>query len=887
MKILCNVWAFSLMALLSVSCNNTEKYKDSTQPIDVRVNDLLGRMTLEEKASQLDMLCAKDIVVDGKNLSEERLKTFIDDKSIGSVHDLYPETAEIANEIQKRALENSRLGIPLLFIEEGLHGYQGVGSTTFPAAIGNSCTWDTTLVNQIGRIIGTEARIHGVHFILGPNLDVAHEIRWGRVEETFGEDPYLTSRMAVNLIKGMQKNNELSNKHAVVSEPKHFGVHGIPSGGTNASTVNIGEREARTTHLYTFEKAITEGGANGVMAAYHDIDGVPSIANKKLLSQILRDEWGFKGMVVSDLGAVNEQIHRHHTAVDAKDAISKALTAGLNMQFYDFPYDVWQNSIVEAVKDGTLDEKILDQRVADVLRLKFRLGLFEDPYISNEEIAQLHHCKAHKDVALKASHESLVLLKNNNNVLPFQANPKRITLVGELANLSLLGGYSPSLAKGITVLEALKERFGKDVHIDFIESQIENSFKSIPNSALYTSNQGDNGVKVEFFNNTDLHGNAAYSATVPEVTAYWHNLSPAPGINRDNFSARWEGVIKAPVSGTYEIKLEPDNLGKLFLNGNLVIDKWEDPDAPNVTKIQLSAGQMIPFKVEYAELHDNAGIHLDWRVLHKISNEQLYNRITSSASASDVTIVVLGEGIDAVGEGKDRQDLNMCERDIEILKAVKKANKPAATIVMNGRPFVMTPMEELSDAIIEGWFPGEFGGQAVVDILFGDVNPSGKLCISIPRSEGQLPANYLKKRSSRMNYTDGSAYPLFTFGHGLSYTTFEYNDLQFSSKEISTTENMTVSFKVKNTGKVKGAEVCQLYMTDIVSSVSLAGKNLRGFSRVELEPGEEKTVEITLTPHHFSLVNSDMQRVVEPGDFEIMIGASSADIKLKDKVTLK
>ena len=886
MQRLKNAWAFGLMALLSVSCNTTEKYKDCTQPVDVRVNDLLGRMTLEEKASQLDMLSAKDVVIDGNNLSEEKLKTFIDDMSIGSIHDLYPENAEIVNTLQKHALENSRLGIPLLFIEEGLHGYNGAHSTTFPTPIGNSCTWDTTLVNGIGQTIGTEARIHGVHFILGPNLDVAHEIRWGRVEETFGEDPYLTSRMAVNMIKGMQKDNQLDNKHAVVAEPKHFGIHGIPTGGMNANTVNIGEREARTTHLYTFEKAVTEGGAGGIMAAYHDIDGVPCVANEKILSEILRDEWGFKGMVVSDLGAIREQIDRQFTASNAKDAICQALTAGLNMQFYDFSHDVWQNSIIEAVKDGTLDERILDQRVADVLRMKFRLGLFEDPYINNEEISKFHRCKAHTDLALKASNESLVLLKNEG-VLPFKSNPKHITVVGELANLSLLGGYSPALVKGITIVEGLQNRFGKDVKIEFIETQIENSFKPIPNSALFTKD-GESGVHVEFFNNTKFEGKPAYTATVPTVSAYWHNLSPAPGVNNDNFSARYEGVLKAPISGTYEIKYDPDNVGKMYLNGNLVIDKWDDPQAKETTTIYLKAGQSVPFLIEYGEYEDNACIDFDWRIsLEQIDEDNLYKNITRSALASDLTIVALGENIDAVGEGKDRQNLNMSKRDIEILKAVKKANKPSATVVMNGRPFVMTPIDEYSDAIIEAWFPGEFGGKAIVDALFGDVNPSGKLTISIPRSEGQLPDYYLKKRSSRPYYTDGPAKPLFTFGHGLSYTTFEYSDLQFSSKEISASENMKVSFKLKNTGKVKGTEVCQLYLTDLISSVSLAGINLRGFSRIELEPGEEKTVEMTLTPHHFSLVNKKMKRVVEPGDFEIQIGTSSSDIQLKDIVTIK
>ena len=743
------------------------------------------------------------------------------------------------------------------------------------------------MLYSIGRVIATEARAHGVHFILGPNLDLAHEIRWGRVEETFGEDPYLTSRLGVNLVKGMQ-GNDLRDNNTVASEPKHFGIHGIPESGTNASSVNIGEREARSFHLYTFEKAVKEGHAQGVMAAYHDIDGIPCVANEWLLSKILREEWGFDGIVVSDLGAIRRQVNDHHTAVDTEDAVVKSLQAGLNMQFYDFPYDDFQKAVVEAVKNGTLDEAVLDSRVADVLRLKFRLGLFENPYTEDSLAIQAENNAEHKALALKAAQESLILLKNENNTLPFKQDVKRITLVGELANQSLLGGYSPAQARGITVYEALKDKFGKNIHIDFIESQIEDSFKSIPNSVLYTEAGGENGVYVEFFNGIDLKGTPAYKSVDPEISHYWHNLSPVPGVNRDMFSARWKGVIKAPVTGEYEFKMSADNWSKLYLGGKLVIDQWDNGKNNGTYRIRLHAGQILPIQVEYAEIDDNAWTSIEWRLVGRtMSADALYNRVIASARTSDITIVVVGESMNLVGEGKDRQNLNMNERDVKLLQAVRASGCPAATVLMHGRPFVMTPADEYSDAILDAWYPGEFGGKAIVEALFGDINPSGKLTVSVPRSQGQLPVTYLKKRSFKHWYVDGNTIPLYAFGHGLSYTTFKYGDMQLSAKEINKDENLTVSFTVENTGKMRGTEICQLYLTDKVSSVSLPGKALKGFSRVELAPGEKKTVEIILTPEHFSLINADMQRVVEPGLFEISVGPSSATIELKGEVTVK
>ncbi|GHT38889.1 beta-glucosidase [Bacteroidia bacterium] len=695
-------------------------------------------MTLEEKAAQLDMLSAKEdsLMKDADTFIEESVVRFFDSMCIGSIHDFYPKTAALSNELQRRAVEKSRLGIPVLFIEEGLHGYCGAGATNFPVPIGNASSWDTTLMYNIGRVIATEARAHGIHFLLNPNLDLAREPRWGRTEETYGEDVYLNSRMAVNMIKGMQ-GTDLKDNNAVAAEPKHFGVHGIPESGSNTGPVFIGEREARSTHLYVFEKAVREGKARGIMAAYHDIDGVPCISSEWLLTDLLRKEWGFEGMVVTDLGAIRRLLEPHYTAASPKEAVTQAITAGLSMQFYDFDHETFQSAVVEAAKDGSLSKDKLNRAVADVLRLKFELGLFENPYTDETLIDKVFHNETHQALALEAGRKSIVLLKNEHGTLPLSKNLKRIALIGNLADMSSIGGYGPRDAKGVTVYEALKQRFGSNIQINYVQTG-------------------------------------------------------------------------------------------------------------------MSA------------------------------------KITQAVAASDVAIVVLGETDREVGEGKDRQNLNMKQADIDMLEAVAKGGKPVVSVLLNGRPLVFTPVEEKSNAIVEGWFPGENGGNAIVDVLFGDYNPSGKLTISIPKYQGQLPIYYSKKPSSPRNYTDGNGEPLFPFGHGLSYSSFEYSNLSITPENPAVKAHITVTLDVKNTGKVAGTETVQLYVRDKIGSVATPVKALKGFSQIHLKAGETQKVTLSITPEeHLWLINNEMKRVVEPGEFEFMLGSSSADIRLKQTINLK
>jgi beta-glucosidase len=850
----------------------------------------MSRMTAEEKAAQLDMLSANSILRADGSFDEAQVVHFFDSMCIGSIHDFYPATAALSNELQRRAIERSRLGIPVLFIEEGLHGYCGAGSTTFPVPIGNASAWDTTLMHRIGQAIATEARAHGIHFLLAPNLDLGRDPRWGRTEETFGEDVYLNSRMAVNLLKGMQ-GNSLKDNSTVAAEPKHFGVHGIPESGSNTGPVFIGEREARSTHLYVFEKAVREARVRGIMAAYHDIDGIPCIADEWLLTKLLRDEWGFDGMVVTDLGAIRRLLQPHYTATTPKEAIAQAVNAGLDMQFYDFDHDVFQAAVVEAVKDGSIPQRKFDRAVAAVLRLKFELGLFENPYTDETLVGKVFHSEAHRQLALEAGRKSIILLKNDRQVLPLGRNIRKITLAGALADVSSIGGYSPRDARGITVFEALKERFGGDIVIDYVQTAVSNTFAPVPTAVLSNAERpSQKGVFAAYFNNTDLSGAPAWTSVEEQLQGDWHNLSPAPGINPDNFSVRYTGYITVPVGGLYEFRLASDDFARLYLDSELLIDNWSDARRRQGRngRIRLREGQRVAVRLEYAEADENASVDVRWRMVEYADNSAYYNRIAQSSAVSDVTVVVLGETNQEVGEGKDRQNLNLKQEDLDLLQAASRSGKPVVSVLLNGRPLVFAPVTAHSQAILEAWFPGEAGGTAIVDVLFGDFNPSGKLTVSIPKYQGQMPVYYSKKPSSPRSYTDGNGEPLYGFGHGLSYSTFEYGNLRITPETASANEPVTVTLDIRNTSGVDGTETVQLYVRDKIGSVATPVKALKGFSQVFLKAGETKTVAMTVIPEeHLWLINREMKRVVESGEFEFMVGASSSDIKLTQTFTVK
>ncbi|MFZ0455481.1 MAG: glycoside hydrolase family 3 N-terminal domain-containing protein [Ignavibacteriaceae bacterium] len=874
------------------SCKQTGKptYKDATADIEDRITDLLERMTVAEKARQLDMYTSAEITADNI-LDIEKIDSVVGINGIGSLHDLYPVSAKLANDIQKYMVERTRLGIPVLMIEEALHGYQGSKGTCFPAPIGLATLWDTALMHKVGRVIGTEARAHGVHFVLSPVLGLAREPRWGRVEETYGEDPYLAAQTGLAIIKGMQ-GNSLRDQNAVISEPKHFAIHSVPESGTNTAPVHVGEREARSTFLYVFQTAIERGGALGIMAAYHDWDGVPCVSNSFLLKKILRDEWGFQGMVLSDLGAIRMLNTNHFTAETPKDAVVAALKAGVDMQFMDFPHEVFQQSIIEAIKDGSLKIDELDRAARCVLSLKFKLGLFENPYTDISLVTKYHHSKEHQALALEAGRKSICLLKNENHLLPFSKDIKSIAVVGPLADVQSLGDYSPKDVSAITVLEGIRKKFGSNVKINYAAGLLPiEALTVVDSSFLHTRGKKHNGLLAEYFNNSNFEGVPGLIRIETNMAPYYQNTGPGYGIRDAHFTVRWTGTITAPASGFYEIGIITDDKGRLFLNNKLIIDNWE-PYQINVMitkKVHLFAGQAVPIKMELGQEVDYAGIRLKWRLTQPDpgSLNSVNEKVLNSVQKSDITILVLGETDDVVGEGKDKSDLDLDAAQEKLAELVYASGKPTATVLLNGRPLSIDWLAENASAILEAWFPGEFGGQAVADVLFGDYNPSGKLPISFPKSIGQLPVFYNYKPSARKGYVDGDNEPLFSFGYGLSYTIFEYSNLKIEPADIPADGISMVSVDIKNAGDREGAEVVQLYINDKFSSVTTPKIALKGFSRVELKPGETKTVSMKLTPEELSLWNIEMKNVVEPGLFDIMVGSSCKDIRLRGELNVK
>ena len=715
-----------------VEAGETPLYRQPKISVERRVQDLLGRMTVEEKVRQLDMYAAaKDLmdthtdethVAPSARFVPEKAQALWGSLGVGAVHDVNASPAQY-NAIQHWVVEHSRLGIPALYIEEALHGSDT--GTVFPAPLNLAATWDTALAQQTAAAIAAEARAKGVGMILGPVLDLAREPRWGRIEEDFGEDPYLTGQMGLAYTLGAQ-GDSLATDHTVVSEPKHFAAHGSPEGGTNTSPVHMGERELRTTMLRAFEPAFREGHAMATMAAYHEIDGIPVTADSMLLKGLLRGEWGFDGMVLSDLGAIERLFTVHHVAATKKDAACLAIRSGVDMQFYDFPHDVFQRSLIECVKEGTLPPAELDRAVSAVLRLKFRLGLFEQPYVDEGLNTRVYRSPDHLAISLRSARESMTLLKNEGGVLPLSKSLTRIAVVGPNGDVARYGDYE-------------KE---------------------------------ENGLRIS-------------------VLAGVHSLLP-----------------KAAVT---------------FANGEDVTDA--------VTK----------------------------------------------AKQAEVVILALGEKQGISGEGFDRTDLGLPGEQEKLLEAVVATGKPVVLVLENGRPLTIGWAKAHVPAILEAWYPGEYGGQAVAETLFGDNNPSGRLTITMPANLGQLPDFYNADPSRTRKYVDNDGKPLYPFGYGLSYTSFRYDNLAVTAPAPGSKEDFAATVTVTNAGSREGTEVAQLYLRQDVSSVETPDRALQAFARVMLKPGESRVVRFQVKQQQLAVWSVDRRWVMESGKYTAWAGGSSED----------
>jgi beta-glucosidase len=754
----------------SVSSSETQSqerqpaYKNPRLPVEERVSDLLLRMTLEEKVAQLICVWANRPEANpGNGFSADR-GDFSPEKAaqvmkhgIGQIarqreHKGPREGAKFANDVQKWLVQNTRLGIPAILHDEILHGHMARGSTSFPQPIALSTTWDPEFLARVFTAAALETRTRGSHQVLGPNLDIAREPRWGRTEETYGEDPYLISRIAVSIVKALQGSGPVIDRDHVVATAKHFAAHGQPEGGTNIAPANYSERVLREVFFPSFEAAVKEAGIMSVMASYNEIDGVPSHANQKLLDQLLRKEWGFKGTVVADYYAIPQMVDLHHVAGDKSAAAKLALEAGVDIELPD--PDCF-GLLVQLVKDGTVREELVDRAVARNLRIKFLLGLFEDPYVDPERAVAVTNSKEHRALAAEAARRSITLLKNRNNLLPLDRNKlKSIAVIGPNAAGVHLGGYSDSPGRGVSVLDGIKEKVGDTIKVAYAE-----------------------GCKI-----TQEGGN------------------------------------------------------------------W---------------------------FADTA------RLSNPADDEKLIREAVEVARASDVALLVLGGNEDTNKEAwadnhlGDRDSLELVGRQNDLVKAIMATGKPIIVLLINSGPLSINYIAEDVPAILEGFYLGQETGVGVADVLFGDYNPAGKLTVSFPRSVGQLPIYYNRKPTARRGYLFTSKDPLFPFGHGLSYTTFEYSNPSVSPAKMPATGEAKVKVTVTNTGKRAGDEVVQLYIRDLVSSVTRPVMELKDFKRITLAPGESRVVEFQITPAKLSFLNLNMDRVVEPGWFDIMVGTSS------------
>ncbi|WP_367770363.1 glycoside hydrolase family 3 N-terminal domain-containing protein [Flavobacterium sp. WC2421] len=854
-------------------------YQDAKLPVENRLQDLLSRMTLEEKVRQMDMYKG-EYFKENEDFSKTKSDAKIGKLGIGAIHDIYPRSAKMINDLQKEVIKNNRWGIPALIMCEMLHGYLDEGSTAFPMNIGLGATWDTNLMGKVGQVIGTEARAHGVHFGLGPNLDLGREPRWGRVAETFGEDAYLNSEIGLGMIKGMQ-GDDLTSDRSIIAEPKHFAVHGIPQAGGNSSPILVGERSAREDHLPSFEKAFRKGGALGTMCAYSELDGIPCAENHWLLTDVLRDEWGFKGIVVSDLGAIKYLQTTHYVTDSPKESIHQAVAAGVDMQFYDFTNEFWQQTLIELVNEKKLTMANIDRAAGGVLRLKFLLGLFENPYTDKSLIKLRFHSKENQAVALEAGHKSIVLLKNQNNLLPLSKDIKTIAVIGPNANESRLGGYAVKNKVGTTVLEGIQQVVGDKANVLYEEGvPLIVKGQIIPSKYLFTPDGSQHGLKGEYFNNRNIEGTPALTRIDSQLEFDWP-WNPGAGVNDDDFSIRWTGYIQSEKSFDGWLGLSSDDGIRMWVDDQLVIDNWTKGATSIVTTPKnIEAGKKYKVRIEMWEGGWGARAHLRWN-LDKINLQPAID----IAKKADVAIVVLGESNELVEENRDVATLDLHGMQQELIEAIQQTGTPVVCVLLNGRPLSVNWINDNIPAIVEGWFPGEAGGKAVADVLFGDYNPGGRLPITFPKSVGQLPIYYNQKPSAIHRYVSESESPLYTFGYGLSYTTFEYSNLALNTNEIKIDGEIKVSIDVKNTGNYDGDEVVQLYINDIYSTVTTPRKTLKGFKRVFIKKGETQHLEFTLTADEIALWNREMKRVVEPGDFEVMVGGNSTDL-LKTKFTV-
>ncbi|SKB77879.1 glycoside hydrolase family 3 N-terminal domain-containing protein [Chryseobacterium balustinum] len=876
------------ISLLSTTFITAQKplYKDSKQPIEARVQDLLKRMTPEEKFWQCFMIPGDlDNVPKGQYVHGIfGLQMSAGNQGGGVAGQLLKynanedaeRLAKKINAIQKYFVEESRLGIPIIPFDEALHGLMREGATAFPQAIGLSATFNPELMKEVSTAIAKESKLRGIRQILTPVVNLASDVRWGRTEETYGEDPFLTSVMGVNFVSSFEN-------MGIITTPKHF-LANVGEGGRDSYPIHWSKRYLEETHLIPFQKAFNQGKSRSVMTSYNLLDGRPSTANHWLLTEKLKKEWNFKGFIISDASAVGGANVLHFTAKDYDDASAQAINTGLDVIFQT-EYQHYK-LFIPPFLDGRISKERIDDAVSRVLRAKFELGLFENPYVSTKNIEELKNIN-HKPLAEKVAVESFVLLQNNNQTLPISENVKKILVVGTDAVDARLGGYSGPGNKKVNILDGIKNfTKNKNIEVNYskgIDWNLKN-FTTVPTEFLSFENK--KGLKGNYFSNSDLKGNPAFEKQDEQLNFKWTLYSPNPEkLQPDNYSVRWTGKLEAPHSGKYQLGLRGNDGFRLYLNGKLLIDNWKKLSYSTKTvELDFSKGQKSDIVIEFHENRGEANIELIWNYgLNDYQKE--FNDALKLAQNADYIIVTAGIH---EGEFQDRSSLSLPGNQEQFIHEVSKLNKPTTVVLVGGSAIKTTDWKDKVGAILDVWYPGEEGGNAVAEVLFGAENPSGKLPITFPIEEGQLPLTYNHHPTGRGNdYHDLSGEPLYPFGFGFSYTTFEISDLELNQTKYSENEMIVAKVNVKNTGSKAGSEVVQLYVKDLLASVSRPIIELKGFKKVFLKAGESKQISIEVPVKELQFLDSAMNWIVEKGTYRIMVGNSSKNLPLKQNIEVE
>jgi beta-glucosidase len=871
-----------------------EVYRQSGAVVGDRVEDLLRRMTLREKVAQMDMIrgvelatkvhpahfCAVDETSD---FHWDKVERAIGENSMGFVHDVYSVPA-VLNKLQRYFVQNTRLGIPCIFTGEALHGLSYPGATIFPMPINLGASFNRKLTHAVGQAIAAETRSLNIHEILAPNLDVARDPRWGRMEETFGEDTYLSSEMAYAIITGEQ-GDDVSKSDKIVSEPKHFCVHGIAEGGLNCGPARAGVREVETSYLPVFEAGIRKAGAYNAMASYNCIDGEIMIASSHYLKMVLKDRFQLKGYVRADFGAINRLKTTHHMTEDDLSSIEMAVNNGVDVQGFDYPNQTWQNGLISLVQSGRIREETIDDSVRRVLRVKFELGLFENPYASETAYRSVIRGKRHRDLCYRAAVESTVLLKNRNNLLPLPENIKTIALLGPSSNRQRVGSYA-SVPYGYQVRSVYQELREAMPGCEILQE--DGCAVSQRDVTLIPSQWYPQGVKMTYFASDDFSKPPVGTETAGSIKFNWILAKPHRDLHFLGYGVRMEGTFEIDTKAVGreesfdgQLVFTTEDSVRVWVDGRLVIDSAGDhKQALPACDFQFDQGARHLFAVEFVCDVSGNQISMSFAAFDDGSME----RAVRKAEAADVVILVCGDDTVTSGEGMDRSDLTLFGEQSKLVSRIAALGKPTVLVLEAGKPVALGEAGEQIDAVCVPWFGGEMGAKAIVDVLLGNASPAGRLPVSFPHGVGCLPCYYSRLPGASADYLEGLATAKYPFGHGLSYTEFTYSDLRVNKTKDP--YGVDVRVTIANTGRRKSDEVVQLYMRDVQSSVVTPMKLLRGFERITLEAGESRTVAFALGFDDFKLLNLQYQWVVEPGDFEILVGASSEDIRCKQRITI-